>query len=81
MNNLFSDLNIEVRRMERDVRVMDSDIYPIAWIFLTKSMLACLSPGEPSDKLILVNTSYTLPRTFKTSPSRQTIRGDSDRKS
>ena len=37
MNNLSSDLNIEVRRMERDVGVMDSDIYrlPSSYIYLS----------------------------------------------
>ena len=42
MNNLSSDLNIEVSRIERDVGVMDSDIYRL------------LSPGallDTSDKV------------------------------
>ena len=48
MNNLSSDLNIEVRRMERDVRVMDSDIYllPSSYIYLGYSDKVNLGPDS-----------------------------------
>ena len=65
MNNLSSDLNIEVSRIERDVGVMDSDIYrllsPAALLDTSDKVRAGrLSPGHSRDKLLcwLVNTSY-----------------------
>ena len=51
MNNLSSDLNIEVSRIERDVGVMDSDIYrllsPAALLDTSDKVRAGrLSPGH-----------------------------------
>ena len=68
MNNLSSDLNIEVSRIERDVGVMDSDIYrllsPAALLDTSDKVRAGrLSPGHSRDKLLQLAGQHFLRET------------------